>query len=274
MIRGGLAGTESRGGLGGVDGGSSSSAPTDATYWTASANGTLSAEKDVSTLVTNGSIVKNNAGAPAPAVPNTDHLPAQMATATPTISGANAKLIINQNAGGSTGGLDLQDGGVSRATVALDASANVVYSGRRMDYKAVTGFSHDFYVHTARHWQVTDNGGICNGRFQTFKGSDVASAATLTLGSSPGTSAGNVFNVTGVTAVDFITTTGWQAGSEITLILKGAITLNHNTGSPGAGTAALKLAGAANLVGATGDMVKLVYDGTVWRGGLWAATGA
>jgi len=92
---------------------------------------------------------------------------------------------------------------------------------------------------------------IFNGRLSTGKGANVASAGTLTLGDD-----GNVFHITGTTAITAITTTNWQAGSEITLIF-------DSTASITAG-ANMLLAGAANFNGTANDVIKLVWDGTSW----------
>lgn len=96
-------------------------------------------------------------------------------------------------------------------------------------------------------------------RFQMTKGSDVASASTLTF------SGGNSFDITGATAGDHITTTNWQAGSEILLQFDSNPVINHNTGSPPGGTAAILLAGAANFSTTAGDTLSLWYDGAAWR---------
>jgi hypothetical protein len=90
-----------------------------------------------------------------------------------------------------------------------------------------------------------------DGRVCLGKGANVASATTMTLGSD-----GNVFHITGTTAITAITTTNWQAGSEITLIF-------DSTASITAG-ANMILAGAANFNGTANDVIKLVWDGTSW----------
>jgi len=87
------------------------------------------------------------------------------------------------------------------------------------------------------------------GRLETGKGANVASSGTLTLGDD-----GNVFHITGTTTITAITTTNWQAGSEITLIFDAA------SGMTDGGT--LKLNG--NLTAAADTVIKLVYDGTNW----------
>lgn len=96
-------------------------------------------------------------------------------------------------------------------------------------------------------------------RFELAKGADVASAGTLTLGA-----AGNVFGITGTTAIDFLTTTNWQAGSIVWLRFAAAATVNHNTGSPPGSTAPILLSGAANITFAANTVLGLIYDGTNW----------
>lgn len=97
-------------------------------------------------------------------------------------------------------------------------------------------------------------------RFGFSKGANVASAGTLTLGSD-----GNVFAITGTTAIDYITKTGWQAGSVIILLFSTSVTLNHNTGSVPATAQALLCFGAANVSATANDCLMFVNDGTTWR---------
>lgn len=96
------------------------------------------------------------------------------------------------------------------------------------------------------------------GRFGMSKGADVASANDLTLGSD-----GNMFHITGTTQINAITTANWQAGSEVTLIFDASVTVKNNTAG-GAGTAVLRLAGAADFSATALDALKLGYDGTQW----------
>lgn len=96
-------------------------------------------------------------------------------------------------------------------------------------------------------------------RLLKTKGADAASGSTVTLGD------GNYFDITGTTAIDYITTTGWTAGSTVILQFDGSVTVNHNTGSVPANTAAILLAGAANFGATANDVLMLVYDGVTWR---------
>ena len=97
-----------------------------------------------------------------------------------------------------------------------------------------------------------------NNRFQTSTGADVASANDLTLGND-----GNVFTITGTTQINAITTTNWQAGSEIILIFNASVTVKNNTAG-GANTAVMLLAGGADFSATANDVLKLVYNGTSW----------
>lgn len=99
-----------------------------------------------------------------------------------------------------------------------------------------------------------------DGRVMEGKGADVASGATITLGSD-----GNYFDITGTTAIDFITTTDWTAGSLASLQFDGSVTVNHNTASPPANTAAILLASAGNFSATANDVLTLRYDGVTWR---------
>lgn len=90
-------------------------------------------------------------------------------------------------------------------------------------------------------------------------GSDVASAATLPILS------GDYFAVTGTTNIDYISTLGSSPGKRITLKFGGNLTLNHNTGTVPAGTGAMFLAASGNVAVTTNDVIRLVFDGTLWR---------
>jgi hypothetical protein len=105
------------------------------------------------------------------------------------------------------------------------------------------------------------NGGAGTGNFKAARylgvqGSDVASAADITLGN------GSYFDITGNTQIDTIVATGWTAGSRVTLQFDSTPTVKHATAGTGA---QLALAGAADFVASAGDTLSLIYDGTVWR---------
>jgi len=84
------------------------------------------------------------------------------------------------------------------------------------------------------------------------KGSDIASATTLTLGTD-----GNLFDVTGTTTITSIGTQG--IGSYVTLHFDGALTFTHHATD-------LILPGAANITTAAGDIaVMYEYASGDWR---------
>ena len=81
------------------------------------------------------------------------------------------------------------------------------------------------------------------------KGTDVASASSITLGK------GTFFLVTGTTNVDTIVTTGWTAGDTIVLTFDNNLTMNNNAGN-------LHLAG--DFATSTDYTLTLVFNGTNW----------
>lgn len=83
---------------------------------------------------------------------------------------------------------------------------------------------------------------ILSGRMQEKHGANVTAAGTLTLGTD-----GNYFVIPGNTTVNFITTTNWQDGSEITLLFTGKNIITHNAGGVPVGTAPLFLNASANI---------------------------
>lgn len=85
------------------------------------------------------------------------------------------------------------------------------------------------------------------------KGTDIASAATLTI---PATG-GGFFHVTGTTGVTAISTSGIRTGTEITLTFDGVLTMTHSS--------SLILLGGVNITTAAGDVVKFRLDGSNWR---------
>lgn len=83
-------------------------------------------------------------------------------------------------------------------------------------------------------------------------------STTLTLGAS------NI-NTVGTGTIDYITTTGWDAGSEVTLLFTAAVTVTQGiVGGPPSNTAKLKLAGSGNYSADADDVLTLVYDGSFW----------
>ena len=103
-------------------------------------------------------------------------------------------------------------------------------------------------------------GVVARNRIQGHKGSDIASADTITLGND-----GNYFDITGTTTIHHIDNSGWQIGAVITLQFDASVTVTHNSGSTTGSEASMLLAGAGNLSATANDTLTLVYDGTTWR---------
>ena len=95
-------------------------------------------------------------------------------------------------------------------------------------------------------------------RVKGKQGADVASDANITLGD------GNYFQVTGTTAVDTISSTGWPSGSVIVLQFTDSLTVRHGASGD---FDPLALAGSANLSATAGDTLSLIYDAVngFWR---------
>jgi hypothetical protein len=87
-----------------------------------------------------------------------------------------------------------------------------------------------------------------SGILSLFMGADVASAGTITP-------TGNLFHVTGNTTITGISTAGINAGTEITIIFTGSVTINNGT--------SMKLAGGTFSATANSTLT-LVFDGTTW----------
>lgn len=98
------------------------------------------------------------------------------------------------------------------------------------------------------------------GRFHANKGSDVASANSVTLGN------GNYFHVTGTTTIVGINSTDWVEGDEVTLYAVTGFDISHH-GSPGGGLQYKTIwIQGGNVSLAAGDMIKLIYTQDGWKG--------
>lgn len=152
--------------------------------------------------------------------------------------------------------LELSNTGIAETINAPTGQYTTALTANRADAWSITDGTNDLLVF------VTTTGvrGVQTvGRQLGAQGADVASGGTITLG------VGNYFDVTGTTTINYITTTGWTAGSMVTLQFDASVTVAHNTGSVPANTGAILLAGAVNLSATAGDTLTLRYDGTTWR---------
>lgn len=98
-----------------------------------------------------------------------------------------------------------------------------------------------------------------------FDGRILGASATAATGTTMTLGAANWNSTTGSTTVDFITTTGWTAGSVVYITIGSDVTFRHNIASPPANTAPLNLAGDANISPTAGDQITLLYTGSVWQ---------
>ncbi len=95
-------------------------------------------------------------------------------------------------------------------------------------------------------------------RLRNFiKGTDIASASTLTLPTD-----GNVFDVTGTTTINHLSTIGIPKGFTFILKFTAALTLTNNAGAPPANTAPVLLASGANFTTGANKGITLFWDGT------------
>ena len=89
-------------------------------------------------------------------------------------------------------------------------------------------------------------------RREWVQGANIASASALALGTD-----GNLFNITGTTAITSFTSVP-QAGGIVVLTFAGALTLTHGSN--------IKLHGAANFTTAADSFIVLISDGTnMWE---------
>lgn len=99
------------------------------------------------------------------------------------------------------------------------------------------------------------------------QGTDIASAGTITIPTN-----GNTFELTGVTGVTLITSTGYQEGHEITLIANENVSISHATATAGANITIL-LAGAVTYSMTANDTLRLVLSSTTAGGQAWREIG-
>ena len=97
--------------------------------------------------------------------------------------------------------------------------------------------------------------------FKTIKGSDIASATNITIGTS-----GNTFDITGTTTIEHFDNANWAVGSVVSLHFDGAVVLTNNAGGLTGTQANILLSGDANFTTATGDILTfLLHDSTNWQ---------
>lgn len=173
------------------------------------------------------------------------------------VSGLTSGRVIVGSAGGS-----VQDGTMSLAAGVLTATGSTAKlqnlagtaivdlndaSGSSVKY----GNNNALLIDTAK--------ALLTGRMAYLLVTTVASAATVTLGNT------SFAKVTGTTNIDFFTKTGFTAAGTATVVyvhFAGALTINHNTGSPGASEAPILTRTGANFAVYAGQMLAFAYEPT------------
>jgi len=119
----------------------------------------------------------------------------------------------------------------------------------------VTGVPTSLIIPAKSSITVNSNGTgwlVSSNYIKTSQGADVASANNLSLNAG-----GSAFYITGTTTINLISNSGWQDGSEITLVFEGSLTVTNNSGTSGSNMNIL-LAGGANFSATANDVLKLV----------------
>lgn len=101
-------------------------------------------------------------------------------------------------------------------------------------------------------------------RWSQAKGTDVASAGSLTLGNG-----GNYFEISGTTTINFISDIGWKDGSVVTLYFQGSLNLTNNDGSGVSPQKPMFLAGSEDATTAAGSAFSFIYDSSLGSSGAW-----
>jgi hypothetical protein len=97
--------------------------------------------------------------------------------------------------------------------------------------------------------------------FKQIKGTDIASATNITIGTS-----GNTFDVTGTTTIQHFDNANWVVGSIISLQFDGVVTLTHNSGGLSGNQTNILLSGDINYTTVAGDVLTfLLHDSTSWQ---------
>lgn len=148
----------------------------------------------------------------------------------------------------TTSGMNVQDAGVLRTGTSLSG-------GMSIGTQAASDLRE--YTNNTLRRTVTSAGYTNHTNRLEETQATVASANNLTL------TTANHFLISGTTQINAITTTDWQAGAVVSLQFQGALTVKNNTAG-GAGTAVMRLAGAADFTTSALDTLTLKYDGTQW----------
>lgn len=136
------------------------------------------------------------------------------------------------------------------ASVEIGANSSVTTATNATAVSADNGTSEVAY---AKDGTIITNGSVPPHLYDE-KGSDVASASSLTLG------AGKSFDITGTTTINNIAVLGWAEGTGIRLKFDGSVTVTDQAG----GSGQIRLAGSGNFSATANDTLMLELDGTDW----------
>lgn len=187
------------------------------------------------------------------------------------------KLPTGGPSGGGGGGISFSAGSVGQimvrsgaatigpltnsfGVIPIGSGAGTYFENTLFNFSVITGFHGVGIAVPTERLHVASGNARFDGRVLTSKGIDVPSAADLGVGVD-----GNFFTITGNTNIDFIKTTNWTIGSELTLEFSGTPTLNHNTAAPPAGSAPIFLSGSVNFLCVAECVFKFIFNGTVWK---------
>lgn len=104
---------------------------------------------------------------------------------------------------------------------------------------------------------LTTAGITASGRIQGKLGSNVNSASSITLGT------GNVFNIDGTTNISLMDSTGWQNGSQVTLLFNGVLHV-VDAAVPSGAFRPFVLANSTDFVTVSGCTLTLVLEANGW----------
>ena len=151
--------------------------------------------------------------------------------------------------------------GILQSKLALDITNSEVNAGAAILYSKLdlSASIKNADIASAVFSSITGIGALAN-NLQESKGADLASATTITLGTD-----GNYFDITGTTTIGYINSTGYQAGSRVTLQFDGILTVTHAKAGATGAQVNITLDAAADKTTAAGNTLTLTYDGTTWR---------
>lgn len=151
--------------------------------------------------------------------------------------------------------------GILQSKLALDITNAEVNAGAAIAYSKLNlaASIKNADIASAVFSSITGIGALTN-NLQESKGADLASATTITLGTD-----GNYFDITGTTTIGYINSTGYQAGSRVTLQFDGILTVTHAKAGATGAQVNITLDAAADKTTAAGNTLTLTYDGTTWR---------